>query len=33
LECKTTGYPDEAIARRICLALARAAEAARIRRR
>lgn len=33
LECKSTGYPDEAIARRICLALARAAEAARSRRR
>jgi DNA polymerase-3 subunit delta len=25
LECKTTGYPDQAIARRLCLALARAA--------
>jgi DNA polymerase-3 subunit delta len=25
LECKTTGFPDQAIARRLCLALARAA--------
>jgi DNA polymerase-3 subunit delta len=25
LECKTTGYPDQAIARRLCLSLARAA--------
>lgn len=28
LECKTTGFPDQAIARRLCLALARAARAA-----
>jgi DNA polymerase-3 subunit delta len=25
LECKTTGFPDQAIARRLCLSLARAA--------
>jgi len=31
-ECKSTGYPDEAIARRLCLALARSAQAARQRR-
>lgn len=31
-ECKTTGYPDEAIARRLCLALAFSARAARQRR-
>jgi DNA polymerase-3 subunit delta len=32
LDCKTTGYPDEAIARRICLALASSARSARQRR-
>jgi DNA polymerase-3 subunit delta len=32
LECKSTGYPDEAIARRLCLALARSAQSARQRR-
>ena len=32
IECKTTGYPDEAIARRLCLALARSAQAAKARR-
>jgi DNA polymerase-3 subunit delta len=31
-ECKSTGYPDEAIARRICLALASSARSARQRR-
>ena len=31
-ECKSTGYPDEAIARRLCLALARSAQSARQRR-
>jgi len=31
LECKSTGYPDEAIARRLCLALARSAQSARPR--
>jgi DNA polymerase-3 subunit delta len=31
-ECKTTGYPDEAITRRLCLALASSARAARHRR-
>jgi DNA polymerase-3 subunit delta len=31
-ECKSTGYPDEAIARRLCLALASSAKAARQRR-
>jgi DNA polymerase-3 subunit delta len=31
-ECKTTGYPDEAIARRLCLALASSARATRQRR-
>jgi DNA polymerase-3 subunit delta len=31
-DCKTTGYPDEAIARRLCLALASSARAARQRR-
>lgn len=30
-ECKSTGYPDEAIARRLCLALARSAQSARQR--
>jgi len=29
LECKTTGFPDQAIARRLCLALARAAAPSR----
>jgi len=32
LQCKTTGYPDEAIARRVCLAIARRAPSARPRR-
>jgi DNA polymerase III subunit delta len=32
LDCKTTGYPDEAIARRICLALASSARSAKGRR-
>jgi len=32
LECKTTGYPDEAITRRLCLALASSARTARQRR-
>ena len=32
LECKSTGLPDEAIARRLCLALAMTARAARARR-
>jgi DNA polymerase-3 subunit delta len=32
LECKSTGLPDEAIARRLCLALAQAARQARARR-
>jgi DNA polymerase-3 subunit delta len=32
LECKSTGYPDQAIARRLCLALARSAQSARQRR-
>jgi len=31
-ECKSTGYPDEAIARRLCLALASSARSARQRR-
>src|SRR5439155_2313892 len=31
-ECKSTGYPDEAIARRLCLALASSAKSARQRR-
>ena len=31
-DCKTTGYPDETIARRLCLALASSARAARQRR-
>ena len=31
-ECKTTGYPDEAIVRRLCLALASSARAMRQRR-
>jgi len=31
-ECKSTGYPDEAIARRICLALASSARTAKARR-
>jgi DNA polymerase-3 subunit delta len=31
-DCKTTGYPDEAIARRLCLALASSARSARQRR-
>ena len=30
-ECKSTGYPDEAIARRLCMALASSARAARQR--
>jgi DNA polymerase III subunit delta len=32
IECKTTGMPDEAIARRLCLALASSARQARARR-
>lgn len=32
-ECKSTGYPDEAVARRLCLALASSARAAARRRR
>ncbi len=32
IECKRTGLPDEAIARRLCLALAQAARAGRARR-
>ena len=32
LECKSTGMPDEAIARRLCLALAQAARQAHARR-
>ena len=32
LECKSTGYPDEAIARRLCLALASSARSTRQRR-
>lgn len=32
IECKTTGLPDEAIARRLCLALSQAARQARPRR-
>ena len=32
MECKSTGYPDEAIARRLCLALASSARSARQRR-
>ena len=32
LECKSTGYPDEAITRRLCLALASSARTARQRR-
>ncbi len=32
MECKSTGYPDEAIARRLCLALASSARGARQRR-
>ena len=32
IDCKTTGLPDEAIARRICLALARSADNAKPRR-
>ena len=32
LDCKTTGYPDEAIARRLCLALASSARMAKGRR-
>jgi DNA polymerase-3 subunit delta len=31
-DCKSTGYPDEAIARRLCLALASSARAVRQRR-
>jgi DNA polymerase-3 subunit delta len=31
-DCKTTGYPDEVIARRLCLALARSVGAARAAR-
>lgn len=31
-ECKTTGYPDEAIARRLCLALSASARSAKTRR-
>jgi DNA polymerase-3 subunit delta len=31
-DCKSTGYPDEAIARRLCLALASSARSARARR-
>ena len=33
IDCKSTGYPDEAIARRLCLALAQAARASKQRRR
>ena len=33
LECKSTGLPDEAIARRLCLALARSAASRRPQRR
>jgi DNA polymerase-3 subunit delta len=33
IECKSTGYPDEAIVRRLCLSFARYAEAAARRRR
>ncbi|CAN5922625.1 DNA polymerase III subunit delta [soil metagenome] len=33
LECKSTGYPDEAITRRLCLALASSARSARQRQR
>lgn len=33
LECKSTGYPDEVIARRLCLALARSAASRRPQRR
>ena len=32
MECKSTGYPDEAIARRLCLALASSARGSRQRR-
>jgi len=32
IDCKSTGLPDEAIARRLCLALAQAARQARARR-
>ena len=32
LDCKSTGLPDEAIARRLCLALAQAARQGRVRR-
>jgi DNA polymerase-3 subunit delta len=32
IECKSTGYPDEAIMRRLCLALASSARTARQRR-
>ena len=32
IQCKSTGLPDEAIARRLCLALASSARQARARR-
>ena len=32
MECKRTGYPDEAIARRLCLRLSQAARSAKARR-
>ena len=32
MDCKSTGLPDEAIARRVCLALASSARSAKARR-